>query len=1567
MAEEAEAVSVAPEANAHVRNHKKEQQYHVQDLIFPIYDQMMQIGNYPVWLAALITLIISIQMILASLWVYAPSFQRTTGKWTDFYRYFVIIFTFSDPLDTSNNHITTVYVILGCSLVVTIWLFLLIFYQHKYYTIPTFYIYIGIFLCDVVGPLLLLPSAYVAAHGIFYCHAQINSAAIAEIIIGLLCYIAASYHFYNGILMKSRSVVLTSLTFQLFDSTFVLTWFGTTTLDVIFSSILQYFPDWYFIPLIAIHLMIAIYCTYRLTFFPFYENWRNVVTFTIAIGVIILDIEALILNFSSKITFNYTIPIMIGICLIAYPIIYLIFKKRAERIKKELTYGEEERDVIEYFNNLPICKSPLHTQMYIVIGLSEICDYFIDGSMVEYIINNSDYENSLGILLQVVTLFPYEHEKLNQLFKILHHKRKLSFINRFLIYQIRKIRKRRLTTINSKSLKALNKVRMLNEGCKMTINGFWEKTTCTSHYIAEITTQLQNTDHYFKYVLENNPNNVEINREYVNFLIECRCDFDQAIEQYQRTESILDGKNYNVDFSFRSLINKFPKYLTDGIVDEFGRSNLDFDKLSGRESDLIDAIINAKSSSRSYTTEDDSHYVKDEEFDDIVARKIISNSRVRLALYRTIADSTPFHSKLVTFFALLCYVMNIAFIGIIYYYAKNKFLWRSTSYTDLLYIGKSVFYAFYSDIYALIEWSERTNMFGNETSLIGNISYDTDEYLLVNHSLDHLHLIYYCLDQGRTNLKQILSAVTDRYDKWNPYTMTGGLLKEQSKAVGAENSIPDAVIPASLTSQLVFTFFKENYLAGDLSLNKVGENLFDNDQHCAVEATLNYVINNTKDVFASLLDYNLNRSSTYNDSFKLWMIFGCIAVIVLDITPFLVLIIVFRRLLNKMIKVLLDLPSRTKEIAKDPIMEESNQSSSVQAIMKTFNSQTRTIMSMINLLFIALIAISIILLTRNSIELNNKLTLMIQWFYYSVGRMMYTSEIGKNSVMLILLGSNLSHPCVNVSDLEIETRSNLDRMMSINQALMNGNSEIPKSVGYDSQLDEIQIENSCSLGRNPLTMHDMYACSSLNSQLNFFEDMVMDVLNYPKVRTGNLTTEFGMNLIHIMEHHLYPNIMRVCNRVAELIASKFHSILLQSVIFLLIGAFASFFTLIFDLSFRWSFNINYRTFTRLLQRLPPQAIVSNEDIIDFLRKSKTHSSDENDWSLSKSIVFTTAECIIVTNSNGIIEIVNPAVQQNIGLTPDQMLGQHIANFAASSDKQTIINLIQQMSDVKPVTQETITLIDDDSRSIPFSTIICMMKGDNSNSLVFIMTNIYDETKKRNAAEAAKAKSEKLLYQILPKDIVVRLNRGEKDISFTIPMATIYFIDIIKFSQYAATLSPSEIMQNLSIVFTTFDKVTAGFPMVTKIKLIGDVYMAAAGIFNQDIPPTEPAKEAVKSCLKCLRSMEDINTRLNASLEVRIGVNSGGPLIGGILGVDKPTFDIIGDPINIASRLQSSDIPGRVQISASTKELIQGPEFSIEERGEVFLKGKGNTLTYFVALATKAEEQFALNMFSGSLI
>jgi PAS domain S-box-containing protein len=339
--------------------------------------------------------------------------------------------------------------------------------------------------------------------------------------------------------------------------------------------------------------------------------------------------------------------------------------------------------------------------------------------------------------------------------------------------------------------------------------------------------------------------------------------------------------------------------------------------------------------------------------------------------------------------------------------------------------------------------------------------------------------------------------------------------------------------------------------------------------------------------------------------------------------------------------------------------------------------------------------------------------------------------------------------------------------------------------------------------------------------------------------------------------------------------------------------------------------------------------------------------------VSKSVIINSKDAVLCLNRSESIEVVTRSVATLFGYTPEQLLGQPLSSILVAEQNPKVYEQTALMRNGEaPLTFQTSAIgTTDDEHSINVSATVLGISSDEKSkvaqSFVIIMRDETELLKQRAEAETAKQKSEDLLYQILPRDIVVRLNRGESDISFSVPSASITFVDIVKFSDYAAALVPAKIMASLSAVFTAFDECIAKYPLLIKIKLIGDVYMAAGGLFTPEEPPQNHAGQMIQFGLDALQALEEVNSQLDANLAVRIGVNTDGPLTAGLLGKDKPVFDIIGDPINVASRLQSTCIAGTIQISQSSYDLVARMGFSIEKRGEIDLKGKGKKMVYVV--------------------
>lgn len=203
------------------------------------------------------------------------------------------------------------------------------------------------------------------------------------------------------------------------------------------------------------------------------------------------------------------------------------------------------------------------------------------------------------------------------------------------------------------------------------------------------------------------------------------------------------------------------------------------------------------------------------------------------------------------------------------------------------------------------------------------------------------------------------------------------------------------------------------------------------------------------------------------------------------------------------------------------------------------------------------------------------------------------------------------------------------------------------------------------------------------------------------------------------------------------------------------------------------------------------------------------------------------------------------------------------------------------------------------------------------------------------------KIEELMLNVLPRKIATRLETGEKTISDSCPNATILFSDIVGFTAMSFSKTAEELVYLLNDLFSKFDQraLTLG---LEKIKTIGDAYMVAGGLEGQS---QEEAVKIIKMALGMYEDLFEFNQQHRMTLGMRIGVNSG-PVVAGVIGHSKFSYDLWGNAVNTASRMESTSIPGKIQISPSTYNLVKD-NFDIEERELIECKGLGQIMTYFV--------------------
>lgn len=1545
------------------------------DKVFPVFDQMMQRTRLPPWFLSTIAVFVLIQVLSVALWIYAPPFQRTTEPWSKIYTIALKVFTFQNPLEFTTPHLMQMYICLGVAIASLGWVLFTIFYFYKFLKLPTLMLYITTFVVDLICPVFITPATYVVCHGITGVSKEVNTAFVSEIIVGAIAYTLYIIFFWYGTLLKSRSVVLTNLTFPLFDSYPIILWVCVTSFFCIFSAILIFFDTWWYVVIGVVHVIATSYVCYRITFIPFYEVWRNAICLAFGFTTIALDFNFFILYIASSLTYNYTVFIFVACMLIFYSSNVIYYNIKVKKIKNQLTYNEEATDVQEYFTKLRVCQNPLRCMMYIVVGLARLCDYFIDGSLIDYVITNEVNASILYIILQVVTFFPSESRKMNILFKKLVMKSKLSYVDRFLVYQVYHIKTRRLVSDTKDTLEITNKLKALNEDAKASIHSFWDKQTCDNSYLTDLSQKIKWVHLNFQQAMGDNPNNARIAKEYSNFLSECLCDFPGAIVQSIRADYILDGRNFNVDVSFRSVVNKFPGYLKENIVDCKGRRVLQR-KTSVDHGNVSVTATNSNSGSGSHgSTAGGSSLSIDMEQQEIAGKRLIRDSKVRLAFNHSIYGTRPSQSRYIIICGIQCFVIQLFFFIGFYAWSRKSMTWRRTSWQDIYSMGAARFYTNIAIFYIWSKWAaDHHKLIDNQTVVatkLGNLT--IDKVLpapIIAHDMLYRNKIIYAVDHARQDLRSVLNSVAELAKGTNPYELASALLRSESVTKACDNDgVPILDIPTSLKDQYAYIFFMIRQLTGQIADGTVPDNLYRTAEYCQILSNTFKTADNSDSTYEALVNYNVKTASKHQKEFKLWMIIGIVCIFISSTIPELMIIKAYNNLINRTLTVLLALPNNIKEDAKKPVIINELSEDEDHNIHRNLKSHIMDAVALIYFFFVGCVMVSYVVLCYEVMHHNDHLTDVFKWFYYSIMRITSAIETGNDILQFILL-YGWNQEIVSMDTLASRAKTDLQDLIKFHNILIEGGNGVKKMMGFNEEIDRLHTVESCTLPYDPRTVHDMYACASVQAQIVIFKQMVDSFLKDPAATNGTITDEVSLNTLHLLEDHFYPGVLVITRKLTGFLTSEYDSGIVIISVLLIVGIFFSFCGYMMSFAFRALVNDNYTVLLMLFQHIHPQTIIDTPEIMAFFKRHQKTSGPES-MSISKSIIHDASEGIVITNATGVIEIINQSVTDDIGLTPDQMLGQEFNNFVTDSEQAKMAQQLQLMisGQGSSVWTDHVSMMKDTGEIVPFTVTMIAMKDteeSNINSFVYILTNETEEIRKRKAAEEAKAKSEKLLFQILPKDIVIRLNRGEKDISFTIPAATIFFVDIVKFSEYASLLTPTEIMSNLSLVFATFDKIVADYDEITKIKLIGDVYMAAAGLFQDpDNPTNKHAEQAVKCCLLISKSMEEINMKLNASLEVRIGVNSGGPLIGGVLGTDKPTFDIIGDPINVAARLQSTDVAGNVQISAETRSLIlECGDFDIEERGEVYLKGKGNQVTYFVSNSKNKngfEGSFAINI------
>ena len=1370
--------------------------------------------------------------------------------------------------------------------------------------------------------------------------------------------------------------------------------FGLCTTFDFYSNWIRFFPQ----------ILFLAFTIFRFSTFhglPYESNYINAFFHTQGFFMITTTILSFIRESGIYVhdLVYYLTPLLVLI--ISYIGLVTLLKIKTKQIIANLSDEGKEFDLdknekFEYFDSLKLSK--IEKLYYIQVGLHYHCPLFLDWSFAQYIIANDSNDTTLLYLITwMVSFFPTESNLFHCLITIGLKIKNPPYLIRAFFYQFQRMHIFRQSAASIDSISDLKAITFQTEKCINLISSFWEAASKKQDKISfslahELYKHLYKADAEWAELLDKYPNNSSFTSEYSRYLLDAKSSFLDAIIWHQKSLSIDKGKLLQNDKMFRCFLKMYPEYLKKHIVDTKG--NILIKKKSQhkdpRESSSSVQVSSAENTA-GYATSSDS---SESTINPVEASLFLPLYELRLSLERAVkATESPFVKKaligsIIRFIFILLFLFSINFFAVSYFDTKileslslehfNTFC----HYTEMLTHELAWHYFLsFPEIFDLDQSSNiKTELLALYNQVLGSKALES--HFLLDSNFNMEANVYFgsaatqlFLDSFTNYVYKTVSSGDSAFQGFSD--IYSGLEIDGSLCIDQTENLNTTFSYANIT-RITIDHFMRDLVSNIMELAFDGKDVRrswgDSVSFCRVYSEFQtmqlaffHLIGILSDAINSQF-FDLISVSPSTNFLSVYTIAPA------TFTPFLLLLLLLPHIIfitsyadNELIQINKNIlsvdPGKASE-AEEPLyrLDLNNKQLKKEKKFTSFQFKTGIINSYAigDIILYFIIMILILCSTIFTLNLNSFIDNINNHFEIKILERNLMIDMERDSAFLIFLKqiSLMSEEeqskilnqnyFMNLDATYRRLQNDINVFDLLKTLIDNGDKEkdVTPILGFDETIDHLIQTPFCTPKASEFII-EYSNCLNLQRVVSYMSGQVRQILN--TYRSINITDEIIIDLAFLTDTRLAVDFQVVLEQYPLIIEKRLNQFVSISTTFLVLEVLISALIFFIDYVSCQSFKNEYDAYRTLILRLDPIYFSSSIYLLNLINETKM---DKKITSPANAVFKTSNDTMVLLSKDGIIESINRAASTVFGFRIEQLLGQNIKMILPPQDNPQFYYHLELMSKFsQSQTLESFgTGTRDDHTTIPLK-ILLIDCGENrkQNSFVLLLKDMSELELQKEAINIAKKQSEMILNQILPKELILPAKRGDSDICFTAEKASIVICDIDKFSIYASALPSSAILHSLNKIFLTFDKLLSNYSSMTKVKLFGDTYLAAGGLFENDMNPADHADHAIQFSLQVLESLEELNIQLNSNLQIRIGVNTDGPVHGGILGGERPWFEIVGQPIADANRLQLTANPSTIHISNETYQYVAGSSYPIFPSIMMEFKGKGKVLTYEVSL------------------